>query len=107
MRLWYLDIIYIAIIVVCITDIALFFDHFQEWLGKKLGGTVNCKLLSCSFCQNWWLCLAYLILTNNIHLYTIAFTLFISVQTPIIADAIYLIRDSMGNLINKLTKLLC
>lgn len=100
------DLLLIATIVVCVTDIAQFFTYFEEWLGKKIGGTVSFKILECSLCQTWWCCFIYLILTHNIHLWTLAASLFIAVQTPVIGDTIYLIRDTMGNIVNKLNEVL-
>lgn len=100
------DLLLIAIIVVSVTDISGFFDYFEEWLGKKIGGTVSFKILECSLCQTWWCCFIYLILTHNIHLWTLAASLFIAVQTPVIGDTIYLVRDTIGNLISKLNNIL-
>lgn len=104
-NLW-IDILLLSTICVMVTDISGFFDYFEEWLGKKLKAKVQLKILECSLCQTWWLGLLYLIITNQVHIYSIAYTLFIAVQTPIILDTIYLSRDLVGKAINIINKYL-
>ena len=46
------------------------------------------------------------IYTNELNLTTVMFSLLMSVMTPTIQDLIYLIRDLIANLINKISNLI-
>ena len=99
----YIDLFEITIIVVIIVDISGFIDSIKNLIGKVLGiNNVKLKPLDCSFCVNWWLSLAYLLITNELSITAVMVTLLLSTMTPIIKDAIYLIRDFLGKIISKI-----
>ena len=99
----YLKLFELTVIVVIIIDISGFIDSIKAFVGKVLGiNNVNLKPLDCSFCLNWWVSLGYLVITNQLSLTAIMVTLLLSTMTPIIKDAIYLIRDFLGKIISKL-----
>ena len=99
----YIDLFEITVIVVIIVDISGFVDSVKTLIGKVLGiNNVSLKPLDCSFCVNWWLSLAYLLITNELSITAVMVTLLLSTMTPIIKDAIYLIRDFLGKAINKI-----
>lgn len=103
----YLKLIEIAVIVVIIIDISGFIDSVKEFIGKALNiSNVRLKPFDCSFCVNWWLSLLYIYVTNNLTLSTILFALLCSTLTPVIGDLIYLIRDILGFILLKISKLL-
>ena len=90
----YIDLFEITIIVVIIVDISGFIDSIKTLIGKVLGiNNVKLKPLDCSFCLNFWVSLIYLLITNELSITAVMVTLLLSTMTPIIKDAIYLIRD--------------
>lgn len=101
-----INLLLIQVIVVMVTDISGFFNHFEEWLGEKLKGKVHLKILECSTCQCWWLCLLYLLCTRELSLPLIAFSLFLAVMTKITADAIYMVRDGLLGILRKINRLI-
>ena len=98
----YIDLFEITIIVVIIVDISGFVDSVKTLIGKVLGiNNVKLKPLDCSFCLNFWVCVAYLLITNELSITAVMVTLLLSTMTPIIKDVIYLIRDLLGKIISK------
>ena len=92
----------ITVIVVIIVDISGFVDSVKTLIGKVLHiNNVSLKPIDCSFCLNFWVSMAYLVITNELTITAIMVTLLLSTMTPIIKDAIYLIRDLIGKAINK------
>ena len=99
----YLELFEITVIVVIVVDISGFIDSIKTLIGKVMGiNNVNLKPLDCSFCINWWLSLAYLLITNELSITAVMVTLLLSTMTPIIKDFIYLIRDLIGKAIDKI-----
>lgn len=98
----YIDLFEITVIVVIIVDISGFIDSIKNLVGKVLHiNNVSLKPFDCSLCANWWVSLAYLLITNELSITAVMVTLLLSTMTPIIKDAIYLIRDLLGKIINK------
>lgn len=98
----YIDLFEITVIVIIIVDISGFVDSVKTLIGKVLHiNNVSLKPIDCSFCLNFWVSMAYLVITNELTITAIMVTLLLSTMTPIIKDAIYLIRDSIGKAINK------
>lgn len=99
----YIDLFEITVIVVIVVDISGFVDSIKEFIGKMLNITnVRLKPLDCSFCMNFWVSLIYLLITNELSITAVMVTLLLSTMTPIIKDAIYLVRDSIGKIIDKI-----
>ena len=92
----------ITVIVVIIVDISGFVDSVKTLIGKVLHiNNVSLKPIDCSFCLNFWVSMAYLVITNELSITAVMVALLLSTMTPIIKDAIYLIRDLIGKAINK------
>lgn len=103
----YLKLIEITVIVVIIIDISGFVDSIKEFIGKALDiSNVRLKPLDCSFCLNFWVSMGYLIWVGELSLTTLMVSLLLSVMTPTIQDLIYLMRDLIANLINKISNLI-
>ena len=103
----YLKLFEITVIVVIIVDISGFIDSIKSLIGKVLGiNNVSLKPLDCSLCMTFWVSMAYLIYANELSITTLMFSLLISVMTPVIQDLIYLIRDILGFILLKISKLL-
>ena len=103
----YIDLFEITVIVVIIVDISGFIDSIKAFVGKVLGiNNVSLKPLDCSLCMTFWVSMAYLIYANELSITTLMFSLLISVMTPVIQDLIYLIRDILGSILLKISKLL-
>lgn len=99
----YIDLFKISIIVVIIIDISGFIDSIKNLVGNVLHiNNVKLKPLDCAFCLNFWASLAYLLITNQLSITAVMVTLLLSTMTPIIKDAIYLLRDLIGKAINKI-----
>ena len=98
----YIDLFEITVIVVIIVDISGFIDSIKTLIGKVLGiNNVKLKPLDCSLCMTFWVSMAYLIYANELSITTLMVTLLLSTMTPIIKDAIYLVRDLIGKIISK------
>ena len=92
----------ITVIVVIIVDISGFVDSVKTLIGKVLHiNNVSLKPIDCSFCLNFWASIGYLLITNELSITAVMVALLLSTMTPIIKDAIYLIRDLLGKAINK------
>lgn len=99
----YIDLFEITVIVVIIVDISGFVDSVKTLIGKVLHiNNVSLKPIDCSFCMNFWASIGYLVITNELTITAIMVTLLLSTMTPIIKDAIYLMRDLIGKAINKI-----
>ena len=99
----YIDLFEITVIVVIVVDISGFIDSIKSLIGKVLHiNNVSLKPLDCSFCLNFWASLIYLLITNELSITAVMFALIMSVMTTVIKDAIYLIRDLIGKIINKI-----
>lgn len=98
----YLKLFEITVIVIIIVDISGFVDSVKTLIGKVLHiNNVSLKPLDCSFCMNFWASIGYLVITNELSITAVMVALLLSTMTPIIKDAIYLIRDLLGKAINK------
>lgn len=98
----YLKLFEITVIVIIIVDISGFIDSIKAFIGKVLHiNNVSLKPIDCSFCMNFWASIGYLLITNELSITAVMVALLLSTMTPIIKDAIYLIRDLLGKAINK------
>lgn len=98
----YLKLFEITVIVIIIVDISGFIDSIKAFIGKVLHiNNVSLKPIDCSFCMNFWASIGYLVITNELSITAVMVALLLSTMTPIIKDAIYLIRDLLGKAINK------
>ena len=96
MSIW-ISILLIALISVLVIDVSGFIGNLEEFLTRVLGYKVHIpKPFSCSLCTCFWASLIFSIATHNFSLPVIAYTLFISVLTPVINDLIWTIRDFLG-----------
>lgn len=103
----YLKLFEISIIVVIIVDISGVVTDVKKMLGRILGiNNVNLKLIECSFCLNFWVSMAYLVITNQLSITAVMVTLLLSTMTTVIQDLIYFVRDILGFIISKISKLL-
>ena len=99
----YLKLFELTVIVVIVVDISGFIDSIKSLIGKVLHiNNVSLKPLDCSFCMNFWASLIYLLITNQLSITAVMVTLLLSTMTPVIQDLIYLIRDLIGKIINKI-----
>lgn len=100
-----IDILLIAVIVVCIVDISGFTDSWKSALKKVLTkGRMSdpyytLKPFDCSFCMTFWTGLIWLLVIHNVTLWMLAYLLLICVMTPVIKDVIILIRETMLKII--------
>lgn len=103
-----IDILMIAVIVVCIVDISGFTDSWKSALKKVFTKGMmsdpyyTLKPFDCSLCMTFWTGLAYMIVTHQVTLFMTAYLLIISIMTPVIKDVIILIRETFIKIISKL-----
>lgn len=99
-----IEIIYIAIICVCIIDLSGIIQSIEEmlkkWLKIQKGEVRIPKPFSCSLCMCFWTGLVYLICTGQFTFFMIAYVLIISILTPQIKDLIYLLKDIIDYILN-------
>lgn len=95
----YLNILFIAVICVIVTDCTDFFDNVNKWIwnwvwkGKKQYNGFKFKLLSCSLCQTWWMSLIYLLFATKLTLWLVTYSLLMAFMTPVIYLIISLLKD--------------
>lgn len=105
----YLKLFELTLIIVLITDISGITDHIKQWIssiltkGKFITKDFTLTLLDCSFCQNFWIGLIYIIATKNFSIEHVLFILLCSFMTPVLSGLLYSIRDIVSTLINKIT----
>lgn len=105
-----LKILMIQIISVLVIDISGFVDEMKIMLSKLLTrgkiatSNYNIKPFFCSTCMSWWCGLIYLIIVQEVTLFTIAFTLFVACMTPITKDLYYMIYDTIEKIIRTINK---
>ena len=102
-----LDLLLIQFIIVGIIDVSGFVQELEGFLSKWLHIRARIpKPFSCSLCTTWWTGLIYLIITGNLTLPLVAFTLFISLLTTVTKDIIYLIQDLLIKIIDIISKMI-
>lgn len=110
MEITMLKILMIQIISVLVIDISGFVDEMKIMLSKLLTrgkiATINynIKPFFCSTCMSWWCGLIYLIIAQEVSLFTIAFTLFVACMTPVTKNLYYLIFDLFEKIIRTINK---
>lgn len=107
----YINILLIATILVIVTDISDFPNTIKhliwKWLKPKSPyREYRLHLIDCSFCQTWWASLICILVMGELHLYTLAFALFVAFLTPVINIALHFIYDFFVGVFNVLYRLL-
>lgn len=109
----WLNILLIAVILTIITDLSGIVEYFKSHLYYKLRGTYNypeswdspiIHLISCSFCQVWWVGLLYLIVIGQVTIPALAYLLVIAYLTTTIRDILVFIKELLTKAIDKLFK---
>lgn len=93
-----INILLIALICTVVTDRTDFFQHIEKAIYKILHPSrqpreLHWKLLRCSLCQTFWCSTIYLIISNSISLFLIAYSLVVAFMTPVIGEMVDFIRD--------------
>lgn len=99
-----LDILLIAVCFVIVSDILQFWNEFSTivsgWLTKgKIKKPIPSKIMTCSTCQTWWTGLFYLIVTHQLTIPMVAYTLFVASMAPVIADSLRLLTEMIKSCI--------
>lgn len=100
-----LDLLYLTLIIVFITDISGVVSHIETALAKWLKvRKVSVPLLTCSLCQTWWVGLLYLLITHNVTLGGIALVALFAYLTTVFKDIIYLTKDILETIVGWVEK---
>lgn len=111
----WLNILLITLILVIITDLSGIVEYFKSHLYFKLRGTYDyppswdspiIHLISCSFCQVWWVGLLYLIVIHQVTIPAIAYLLVMAYLTTTIRDLLVFFKEVLTKSIDKLFKLI-
>ena len=99
------DLLLIAACWVFVLDVSGFWDSFSAmvkgWLTKGVVRTpFPLRPFSCSLCMTFWTGLVYLAATGHFTLYGIAGVCLAAYLTPMIADALVVLRDLMAQFFN-------
>ena len=98
----------ITLITVQIVDISGFVTSIKKALWKWVQGKekpykdYSLKPLDCSYCMNFWISLAFLIIAGSFTLEYLTIILLLSWLTIYIKDFQYLIGDTIQKMINKI-----
>ena len=103
-----LNLFLISVIWVVILDLSGFSDTLKVWVGKILklspqtSQNLDLKPITCSLCMTWWSGLLYLILIHKISFIYLTITLLFSFFTTSTKDFLYLVKDIIDWVINKI-----
>lgn len=109
-----LNILLITIGFVIVSDILQFWNNFSPiisgWLtGGKIKKAIPSKIMTCSTCQSWWTGLLYIILTHQLTIPMVVYTLFVASMAPVISDFLRLLTELIKSCIlfvsNKINKI--
>lgn len=95
----YLNVLFIAIICVIVTDCTDFWLYVKKTIWKIAYGNKKTfkdfpfKLLDCSLCQTWWMSLIYLLFATKLTLWLVTYSLLMAFMTPVIYLIISLLKD--------------
>ena len=96
----------IMVAIVLITDISGWPSTLNRLIsriltgGKLVTNQTNLKIVSCSFCQTWWCCLLYLIITHQLSIPMITVSLLLAFMTQPTMMLLLLCKDLINKLIN-------
>lgn len=95
-----INILLITIGFVIVSDILQFWNNFSPiisgWLtGDKIKKPIPSKIMTCSTCQSWWTGLLYIILTHQLTIPMVVYTLFVASMAPVISDFLRLITETL------------
>lgn len=79
---------------------AAFFEEMDKLFNKHYPLYHLPKLLTCSLCQTWWLCLLYIIVTGEISLYGILLCLISAHSVGVIEELYFLIFGGVRKMIS-------
>lgn len=97
-----INLFILSLIIMNITDVSGFIPNIEHCIAKWLGvKEIHIKLLECSYCQNWWCGLIYIIITNNFNLFNLLYILLLSFLLPTFLDIQYGLREKLNSLIRK------
>lgn len=94
-----LGILLLAVIVVVIVDLSGFTESWKGWLkwmltkGQFSSPDYSFKPFDCSLCITFWSGLVYLLVTAQFSLPMLAYLLVVAFLTPVIKDALILVKD--------------
>lgn len=100
-----LNLLYLTIIVVIIIDLSGVVDSIKSGLkslvtgGRMRDPNYSLKPIDCSFCITFWSGLIYLLITNQVSWFMLAYLLGLCVMTPVIKDLIVLVRECLIKII--------
>ena len=99
----YLDLLFLALIVVFIVDLSgwtdTWLDAFSRWLGHKVK---EFKPFTCSLCMTWWTGIVYLIVTGRFSLGLLAYVALLAFLSFPISQFLIFIKELLLKWINKL-----
>lgn len=96
----YLNIIYIATIMVFVIDLSGFNETYKKCVAYMLKTRAEHIKNLCSLCFTWWTCNIYLLYINSFTLCNIFYITIVSFLTPVIGDLMLAIKDTLIKIIN-------
>ena len=104
----YADLLMIAAIWVFVLDVSGFWQEFssllKRWVTKgAMSQPFDLKPFSCSLCMTFWTGLAYLVVSGSVTVGNMAYVCLMAYLTPTIKDLLWVVRDLMAALFNKIT----
>ena len=106
----YLNLFLISVIWVVILDLSGFMTQFKAFLGRilkispQIAQNLSLKPFDCSFCMTWWSGLVYLIVIHKISFLTITLALLCAFLTTSTKNILFLVKDIIDWVINKIAK---
>lgn len=95
-------------ILVYLIDCSGFVDSVKLFIsdlltrGKIKTTNFSLKPFTCSLCMVWWVGLLYIIITGNFTILNLLLVSMLSFLTPVSKDLLFIMRDGLTYIINKL-----
>ena len=107
-----LNLFFISVIIVFITDITDFPDtvkkifSFITTKGKIVKTDFRLHLIDCSLCQIWWVCIIYLLIIKDFTLLNLVYVCLLAAFADIIKNSILLLKDILIKITQLIYKLI-
>lgn len=100
----YLNLFFLAVIVVYIIDLSGFTDAWKAWLWRryKISRDQSIKPFDCSTCAVWWCGLIFILFSGSLSWGGVAYVVMLSLLALPLGQLLVLIRETLNRVINHL-----
>ena len=106
--MYIIELLCLQMIIVYIIDCSGFIDELKLFIsshltrGKIKTTNFDLKPFTCSLCLTFWVGIGYLLFTSQFTIINLLIICMLSFLTPVVKDLLFIMRDGLTYLINKL-----